>query len=332
MPLNSTDGANPQVTLIADGSGNLFGTTNAGGASGDGTVFEITKTAGVYASTPTTLYAFTGGTDGANPVGGLIAEGSGNLLGSTSKGGLYGYGTLYELAKTAGGAYVSTPTTLVSFNNTDGANPEASLIAHGGNLFGTTLYGGQANAGTVFDYVLPTSTITTSGSYTTASWTAAGAAVVGTAADTGGPGVASVAVTIQDTTANKYWNGLSFVSGSTSVTASGTTSWSVAIPAAKLTSGDSYTVRSVAINSAGNPQFTPASATFFIVPAAPTSLTATAGNAQVTLNWTAPNGATSYDLYRGTSSGGESATPIATNVVGTAYTNTGLTVGTTYFY
>ena len=67
-------------------------------------------------------------------------------------------------------------------------------------------------------------------------------------------------------------------------------------------------------------------------PAAPTGLTASAGNAQVSLNWTASTGATSYNVYRGTSSGGESTTPIATGLTGTSYTNTTLTNGTTYYY
>ncbi|HEX9043810.1 MAG TPA: fibronectin type III domain-containing protein [Candidatus Limnocylindrales bacterium] len=72
-------------------------------------------------------------------------------------------------------------------------------------------------------------------------------------------------------------------------------------------------------------------------PSAPQALTATAGNGQVALSWSAPssNGGsavTSYSVYRGTSSGGESTTPIATVTTGTTYTDTGLTNGTTYYY
>ncbi|MGO8673116.1 MAG: malectin domain-containing carbohydrate-binding protein, partial [Capsulimonadaceae bacterium] len=67
-------------------------------------------------------------------------------------------------------------------------------------------------------------------------------------------------------------------------------------------------------------------------PSAPTGLTASAGNAQVALSWTASTGATSYNVYRGTASGGESATAIATGVTATGYTNTGLTNGTAYYY
>jgi fibronectin type 3 domain-containing protein len=66
-------------------------------------------------------------------------------------------------------------------------------------------------------------------------------------------------------------------------------------------------------------------------PAAPTALAATAGNAQVTLSWTASSGATSYNVKRATTSGGPYTT-VASGVTGTTYTNTGLTNGTTYYY
>ena len=66
--------------------------------------------------------------------------------------------------------------------------------------------------------------------------------------------------------------------------------------------------------------------------AAPTGLTATAGNAQVSLSWTASAGATSYNIYRGTTAGGESGTAVATGVTATSYTDTGRTNGTTYYY
>ncbi|MFA5263461.1 MAG: fibronectin type III domain-containing protein [Opitutaceae bacterium] len=66
------------------------------------------------------------------------------------------------------------------------------------------------------------------------------------------------------------------------------------------------------------------------VPAAPTSLTATAANTRVKLSWTASTNATWYNVYRGLAPGNEST--IATGITGTAYTNTGLTNGTTYYY
>lgn len=67
-------------------------------------------------------------------------------------------------------------------------------------------------------------------------------------------------------------------------------------------------------------------------PAAPTGLRASAGNAQVALSWTASSGATSYKVFRGASAGGEAGSPVATGVIATTYTDTGLTNETTYFY
>ena len=67
-------------------------------------------------------------------------------------------------------------------------------------------------------------------------------------------------------------------------------------------------------------------------PAAPTGLGAAAGNTQAVISWTASSGATSYNVYRGTTAGGESTTAIATGVSTASYTNTGLTNGTTYYY
>jgi|GEM_PF-326298 len=66
-------------------------------------------------------------------------------------------------------------------------------------------------------------------------------------------------------------------------------------------------------------------------PAAPTSLTAAAGNASVSLSWTASSGATGYTVKRATTSGGP-YTSIATGVTTTSYTNASLTNGTTYYY
>ena len=116
---------------------------------GDGTVFEIAKTASGYASTPITLVSFNVN-NGNSPEGGLIADANGDLFGTTAYGGMYGDGTVFEIAKTASG-YASTPTTLVNFNWSTGVYPFASMtIDANSNLFGTTTEGGQDN-GTVFE-------------------------------------------------------------------------------------------------------------------------------------------------------------------------------------
>jgi uncharacterized repeat protein (TIGR03803 family) len=147
---NGTNGVGPTGSLIADAKGDLFGTTQGGGANNHGTVFEIAKTATGYASSPTTLVSFSG-TNGAEPQGSLITDTSGNLFGTTKDGGGNGDGTVFEITPTG---FANIFTTLVSFNGPDGSFPEGSLIADAkGDLFGTTSEGGANNAGTVFEIV-----------------------------------------------------------------------------------------------------------------------------------------------------------------------------------
>lgn len=105
-----------------------------------------------------------------------------------------------------------------------------------------------------------------------------------------------------------------------------------------VTNGATYYYTVAAVNAVGvSSPSAEASATPQAVASAPQGLTATSGNGIATLSWSAPtsNGGaavTGYDVFRGTTSGGESATPIAKNVSGTTFTDTGLTNGTTYFY
>ena len=150
-----SDGAYPEAGLIADSNGNLYGTTRAGGASGVGTVFELMRpaTAG-GAWTETVLHAFTGGSDGAHPEAGLIADSKGNLYGTTAGGGGSGFGsgTVFELMPpaTAGGAWTETVRHAFT-GGSDGLYPIAGLIADSkGTLFGTTMLGGSSNVGTIF--------------------------------------------------------------------------------------------------------------------------------------------------------------------------------------
>jgi uncharacterized repeat protein (TIGR03803 family) len=150
---NGTNGQYPQAGLIADAAGDLFGTIFDGGANGDGEVFEIAKTGGSYASTPTILASFNG-PNGYYLGAGLIADAAGDLFGTTEFGGANGAnndGTVFEIAKTGSG-YAGTPATLVSFNGANGREPEADLIADAaGDLFGTTVLGGADGDGTVFE-------------------------------------------------------------------------------------------------------------------------------------------------------------------------------------
>ncbi|WP_127531673.1 endo-1,4-beta-xylanase [Paenibacillus kobensis] len=104
-----------------------------------------------------------------------------------------------------------------------------------------------------------------------------------------------------------------------------------------VTNGTTYYYVVSASNSAGSSansaqaSATPTGGTTPTVPAAPSGLTATAGNAQVALSWAASTGATSYTVKRATTSGG-TYTNVATNVTATSYTDTSVTNGTTYYY
>jgi uncharacterized repeat protein (TIGR03803 family) len=88
-----TDGSDPTGPLITDGAGNFYGTTFAGGTKGYGTVYQYDATTNVF----TSLYSFTNETDGAYPYGGVTSDSSGNLYGTATRGGLYNWGTLFEL-------------------------------------------------------------------------------------------------------------------------------------------------------------------------------------------------------------------------------------------
>jgi uncharacterized repeat protein (TIGR03803 family) len=135
------DGANPYAGLIISPEGNLYGTTRNGGFANAGTVFEVDPN-----GNETVQYSFSGGDDGAYPLGDLILDAEGNLYSTTESGGFYGYGVVFKLDKD------NNETVLYSFTGgDDGGNPTAGLQRDAaGNLYGTTEYGGAANTGTVF--------------------------------------------------------------------------------------------------------------------------------------------------------------------------------------
>jgi uncharacterized repeat protein (TIGR03803 family) len=136
------DGAIPVAGLILDAKGNIYGTTYGGGASGFGTVFQITS-----AGTEKVLYSFSGGADGSGPISDLV-EANGNFYGTTIEGGGAGaVGTVFKVTST------SRETVLASLTLEDGgAYPEGGLVRDKhGNLYGTTSgYNGGYGNGAVF--------------------------------------------------------------------------------------------------------------------------------------------------------------------------------------
>jgi uncharacterized repeat protein (TIGR03803 family) len=133
-----SDGSSPLSALILDPSGNLYGTTYSGGSYGKGTVFEVSNTANGW--TESVLRTFTGASDGASPVGGLVFDSAGNLYGTTFQGGANGYGVAFELSPIGQGSWREK--VIHGFGNTPSANPAATLIFDpAGDLYGTTLQG-----------------------------------------------------------------------------------------------------------------------------------------------------------------------------------------------
>jgi uncharacterized repeat protein (TIGR03803 family) len=145
----TTDGQNPQGALVMDSAGNLYGTTQYGGAGGSGTVFKIAPD-----GTESLLYSFDGNY-GANPLSGVILDSAGNLYGTTDNGSV-AHGAVFKL--TPGGVI----TDLYSFTGgtNSGSNPQGGLIMDNtGNFYGTTYFGGVSNNGTVFK-LSPSGTLT----------------------------------------------------------------------------------------------------------------------------------------------------------------------------
>jgi uncharacterized repeat protein (TIGR03803 family) len=143
----TNDGSAPEAGLAFDSAGNLYGTTTAGGIYGGGTVFQLVPT-GSGSWTENILYNFGSGTDGSDPVAGVTLDASGNLYGTTAKGGAYGYGRVFELAQANSWA----ETVIHDFANLDdGATPYAGLVpGPSGVFYGAATADGSEGGGTIF--------------------------------------------------------------------------------------------------------------------------------------------------------------------------------------
>jgi uncharacterized repeat protein (TIGR03803 family) len=146
---NGADGSSPWGGLTLDAAGNLYGTTEYGGANGWGTVFKLTQVGGSWMES--VLHSFNlDGTDGTSPVSALAVDSSGRLYGTTEGGGAFHFGVVFELFQNGGNW---TETVLHSFGSgADGASPTAGVLVNAaGSLYGTTVRGGPFEVGTVFE-------------------------------------------------------------------------------------------------------------------------------------------------------------------------------------
>jgi len=138
------DGGSPYAGVTLDSSGNLYGTTEFGGASGAGVVYKVSAS-----GQQTVLHSFDANVDGAQPYAGVIRDSSGNLYGTTSYGGASLYGAVYKLSASG------QQTVLYNFTGgNDGGGPLGGVIRDSaGNLYGTTVEGGSYPrlAGTVYE-------------------------------------------------------------------------------------------------------------------------------------------------------------------------------------
>jgi uncharacterized repeat protein (TIGR03803 family) len=147
------DGSTPLASLVIDDSGNLYGTTNAGGTLNNGTVFEVSESAG-GSWTESTLYSFQGIPDAVGPAAGLTFDTAANLYGTSSHGGAVDGGTVFELSQ-AGGSWDEKIIHSFKPSAGDGVEPLASVTFDaGGNIYGTTFGGGANGAGIVFKLLL----------------------------------------------------------------------------------------------------------------------------------------------------------------------------------
>jgi uncharacterized repeat protein (TIGR03803 family) len=146
-----TDGSGPYAErLVFDRKGNLYGTTNGGGAFQAGTVFQLSRTKDFWKET--VLYSFDPSVAG-NPTSGLIFDSKENLYGTCANGnGESTVGALFKLSPKSSGEW--SERNLVFFDRTDGEFPEGSLLGDSaGNIYGTTWLGGAENMGVVFEII-----------------------------------------------------------------------------------------------------------------------------------------------------------------------------------
>jgi len=308
----ANDGQEPNSVIQAS-DGNLYGTTMYGGltSTDGGTIFKSTSTGGV-----SILHSFGQASDGntGQPAAGLIQGTDGNLYGTAPN-------LLFEI--TTAGAFLSEHT-FANASVGDGYFPMAPPVEAGnGILYGTTVEGGSTSAfeqGAGIAYGMTITSLCVP---------SAPSCLVAVAF----PGEVSLSWQPSSTAAsyNLYRGTSPGAEGSTPLAAGLTTTTSTDTTVANGTTYY-YTVKAVNVDGAGSASNEVAVTPQVAAPTAPTSLAAVAGNAQASLTWAPVSGAAFYNVYRGTSAGGEGTTPIASGVSTTSTIDTSVSNGTAYYY
>ena len=160
--LGGDDGANPAGVLLGGANRILYGVTQGGGTSGEGTIFSLQPP--TNNGTPwvkNLLYSFAGGSDAALPGYGLVADATGTLYGATGAGGLQncvgGCGAVFSLTPPAASGGAWTENVIYSFTGaSDGANPSGPLLrGSDGTLYSTVSFGGANGSGAVYALTPP---------------------------------------------------------------------------------------------------------------------------------------------------------------------------------
>jgi len=149
------DGLSPHGGVTLDGSGNLYGTTVAGGVGGlcagdgCGVVFKLTSSGGSWSES--TLYNFKGLNDGFGPGGGLVFDQAGNLFGTTPDGGAHSAGVVFELSPTRYGWKQKVIHAFTGGRDGSTGSLGLLLLDATGNIYGVSELGGPQGAGAVYE-------------------------------------------------------------------------------------------------------------------------------------------------------------------------------------